>query len=243
MNRRSRTIWGLGVATATAVTAFGVTAWQANAAPGPSAPPSVAAEQPHVSDPSPLPEAATGVGTDPLTSTEVGRARTVALTAQLAAQARDVTRAPGPEYLAVELAEDSGARTANVYYYDYAGNKLVKQVVNLSTGKLTGSYSAAGLQLPAAEREVSTALDLLLASPLKSELTTAYQKATGHAWAGKDGLTVTAHVYKARPADTATKQCGAHRCLQLVVETADGMFIDVNDIIIDLSGRTVAHLA
>ncbi|MGA5305740.1 hypothetical protein ACPCHT_38000 [Nucisporomicrobium flavum] len=242
MGRRRTWGWGLGIATVTAVTAFGVASWHANAAPSPNPAPGAAGEQPRVSNPDPGPEPAAGVGRDGLTSGEVDRARELAVTPELAAGAEDVTGAKGPEYLSADVLADGGGRRAELYYYDYKTDKLVKQVVDLKAGKLAGSYSAAGMQRPASEREVATALDMLLADPLASELKDAYQKATGKQFAGKDGLTVKAHVYKARPADTSAAQCGKHRCLQLVVETGDGLFIDVNDIIIDLSGRTVARL-
>ncbi|WP_067506915.1 hypothetical protein [Actinoplanes sp. TFC3] len=242
MQRRRRWAWGLGIATASALTAFGVASWQANAAPNPAPSTAAAADAPRVSDPQPGPEAAAGTGADPLTTDEVGKARAAALTPELARKSTDVTGAAGPEYLSIELAEEGDARTADVYFYDYKTDKLVKQVVDLRTGKVAGSYSAAGMQLPASDREVQTALDLLMADPLAAELKSAYQQATGKTLAGKDGLTVTAHVFKARPADAATKQCGKHRCLQLVVQSKDGTFIDANDLVIDLSGRTVARL-
>ncbi|MFI5494995.1 hypothetical protein [Actinoplanes sp. NPDC051859] len=229
------------MASVTAVAAFGLAAWQANAAP-PTTPPTVSAEQPKVTNPQPGPVPATGTGTDALTTSEVDKARKAAVTPELATAAKDVTGAAGPEYLSADITAKGDGRQAEMYFYDYQANKLVKQVVDLSTGKVAASYSAAGMQLPASEREVATALDLLLANPLATELKDAYQKSTGKPFAGKDDIKVTAHVYKAKPADTGAKQCGEHRCLQLVVETKVG-FIDVNHIIIDLSGRTVARLA
>jgi hypothetical protein len=238
-----RLSWGLGISTATALAAFGVAAWQANAAPtSPGATPGVAAEPARVSDPSPPPEPVTGTGSDPLTAEEVTTARAAGLTARLATQARDVTGAAGPEYLSAEVVTEGAGRHAEVYYYDYRAEKLIKQVVDLSTGRVTGSYSAAGMQPPAARREVDTALDLLLSGPFAADLRDGYAAATGHAFTGEDDIVVTAHVYEARPADTLARQCGAHRCLQLVVQAADGPFIDLNHLIIDLSGRSIARL-
>jgi hypothetical protein len=242
VDRYRRWAWGLGIAAVTAVTAFSVASWQANAAPSPNTPPGVAAEQPRVSDPRVGPEPAAGTGSDPLTSAEVERARTIAVTPQLAARAEDVTGATGPEYLSAEVDTDSAGRRAELYYYDYRTDKLVKQVVDLTTGKLAGSFSAVRMQPPASQREVTAALDLLLADPLAADLRDAYRKATGKELSGKQGLVADAHVYTADPADTEASQCGRRRCLQLVVQTEDGHFIDVNHIIIDLSGRTVARL-
>jgi hypothetical protein len=235
--------WGLGIATVTAVTAFGVASWSANAAPTP-APTGAAGDQARVSDPKPAPEAVSGVGNDALTTDEVGRARTAALTPALVGRAEDVTGAGGPEYLSSEVLADGEGRRAEVFYYDYASDELVKQVVDTASGKVVGSYRAKGLQPAASRREVATALDLVLADPLGGQLKDAYAKATGRAFAGKDDVTVTAHVYRAKPADSGAEKCGQHRCLQLVVQAdADGKFVDVNDIIIDLSGRTVARLS
>ena len=233
--------WGLGIATAAAMTAVGVASWQANAAPGTPSPSSQPLMLPRVSDPSVGPEPASGTGPDALTSTEVDKARAVAVTPQLASGARDVAGKAGPEYLMADLDEDTG-RHAELYFYDYRTDKLIKQVVDLSTGKLAKSYSASGMQPPASAREASVAFDLLLADPQGADFRTAYRKAEGTEFAGQDGLTVTAHIYTARPADQGARQCGAKRCVQLIVETADGHFITVNDLIIDLSGRTVARL-
>ena len=238
-----RWFWGLGISTATALAAFGVAGWQVHAAPpAPAATPGAAVDPPRVSDPSPAPEPAAGTGSDPLTTGEIAEARTAALSPLLAAGARDVTGAAGPEYLSGEPAADSAVRRAELYYYDYRTDTLVKQIVDLATGELTGSYAATGLQPPATAREVDTALGLVLAGPYAADLRDRYARGTGRALAGRQDLVVTAHVHRARPADTAARRCGAHRCLRLVVQAAGGPFIDLDDIIIDLSGRTVVRV-
>jgi hypothetical protein len=229
VNRFRRWAWGLGIATTSAVTAFGFAAWQANAAPTPPTP-TVAAEQPSVTDPSPLPEAAVGRGSDGLTSGEVETARAAALTPQLAANAQDVTGKAGPEYLSAEVDTEAGGRQAELYFYDYQTEKLVKQVVDLKTGKLAKSFSATGMQPPASAQETRTALELLVADPL------------GKSLAGIDGLKPTAHIYTAKPADKGASQCGKNRCVQLIVQTEDGTFLSVSEFVVDLSGRTVARL-
>jgi hypothetical protein len=233
--------WGLGIATVTAVSAFGIASWQANAAPGDPSP-GVGGMLPKVSDPDPVPEAAAGTGSDALTSTEVDKARAAALTPKLAAEARGVTGEAGPEYLSADLGLDGG-REAELYFYDYKTDKLIKQVVDLGTGKLAHTYSAAGMQLPATPREATAALDLLLADPLGDGFKTAYAEATGKPFASKDGLVATAHIYKAKAADTGASQCGKKRCVQLIVQTGDGQFINVTDVVVDLSGRKVARLS
>ena len=233
--------WGLGVATFSAVTAFGFASWQANAAPS-TPTPTVTAEQAKVTDPEPVPEAATGSGNDALTSSEVQKARDLALTPQLAASAEDVTGKAGPEYLSAEVDAEAGGRQAELYYYDYKADKLVKQVVDLKAGKLVDSFSATGMQPPASEQESRTALELLAADPGGSGLDEAYRAATGKELNGTEGLVPTSHIYTAKAADKGAAQCGKNRCVQLIVATDAGQFLSVSDFIIDLSGRTVARL-
>ena len=243
MSRYRKWGYGLGIATVTAVSAFGVASWQANAAPNPPAPSGAAVTQPRVSDPKAAPEPVSGKGDDSLTTSEVAKARAAAVTPQLASGAKNVAGEAGPEYLSAEVdAEGSAGRQAELYYYDYRTNKLFKQVVDLKTGKLAKSFSAAKMQPPASEREAAVALDLLLADPLGADFKTAYQKATGKPLAGKEGLVPMAHIYTSKPADTGAKQCGASRCVQLIVQSADGHFINVNELIVDLSGRKIARL-
>jgi hypothetical protein len=221
--------------------AFAIAAFDAAASPTPGATTGAAAEPARVSNPSPGPELSAGTGDDPLTRTEVDKARTVALV-PLAASAKDVTGGKGPEYLSSEVVEGGTGREAALYFYDYGTDELLKQVVDMPSGKVTGSFRAKDMQLPASDREVATALDLLLADPVGADVRTLYTKVTGKPWSGKDKLTVGAHIYHARPADTEASQCGRHRCVQLVARVADGPFVDLNDIIIDLSGRTVVRV-
>ena len=241
VNRR-RLVWGAAATTAAVSVAFAVAALDASAAPTPPPPTAVAAEPPRVSNPSPEPEPSTGVGDQPLTAAEVDKARPVAVTPELSASAKDVTGAKGPEYLSSEIVEGGTGREAAFYFYDYRTDELVKQVVDVTAGRVTGSFRAKDMQLPAADREVATALDLVLAAPVGADVKALYTKVTGKPWTSKDQLKVEAHVYRARPADTEARECGRHRCLQLVARVTDGPFVDLNDIIIDLSGRTVVRV-
>jgi hypothetical protein len=238
---RRRLVWGVA-AVATAAVAIAGVSLDASAAPSPGIPTEAAAEPARVSNPSPGPAPATGVGDDPLTAGEVDKGRAAALTSQLAESSEDVTGAKGPEYLSWEVVEGGSGRDAAFYFYDYRSDELVKQVVDVTTGKVTGSYRGKGMQLPASDREVAAAVDLLLADPAGADVRALYTRVTGKPWTGKDKLEVGAHIYTARPADTATRQCGGHRCVQLVARVTDGPFVDLNDIIIDLSGRTVARV-
>ena len=234
--------WGAAATTAVLSAGFAIASLDAFAEPTPGPTPGAAADPPRVSNPSPGPPAATGVGDDPLTRQEVDKARAVALTPQLVASAKDVAGAKGPEYLSSEIVEGGPGRDAAFYFYDYRSDELVKQVVDVTGAKVTRSFRAKDMQPPASDREVAAALDLVLAAPVGDDVRKLYTQVTGKPWSGKDQLKAGAHVYHARPADTTTSQCGRHRCLQLVVRVVGGPFVDLNDIIIDLSGRTVVRV-
>ena len=192
--------------------AFGITSLNAYAEPTPSKTPGAAADPPRVSDPSPGPEPATGVGDDPLTAREVEKARAVALTPELVESAKDVVGAKGPEYLSSEIIEGGKGRDAAFYFYDYQSDELVKQIVDVTGGKVTGSFRAKDMQLPASDREVATALDLVLADPVGAEVEKLYTQVTGKPWSGKDQLKVEAHVYSARPGPSSTSTTSLSTC-------------------------------
>jgi len=240
--RGRRLIWGAAAMTAAVSAVIVVATLDASAAPTPGPSAQAAAEPAAVSNPSPGPAPVTGVGDDPLTGPEVDKARAVALSPQLVAVARDVTGAKGAEYLSWEIIEGGTGRDAAFYFYDYRADELVKQIVDVTGGKVTGSFRAKDMQLPASDREVATALDLVLADPVGADVRALYTRVTGKSWSGEDKLAVEAHTYRARPADTAARECGRHRCVQLVARVTDGPFVDLNDIIIDLSGRTVVRV-
>lgn len=241
-SRSRRLIWGVAAMTAAVSAVIVVAALDAAAAPAPGPSARAAAEPATVSNPSPGPAPVTGVGDDPLTGPEVDKARAVALDPRLVAAAEDVTGAKGAEYLSWEIIEGGPGRDAALYFYDYRTDELVKQVVDVAGGTVTGSFRAKGLQLPASDREVATALDLMLADPVGADVRAVYTQVTGKPWSGKDQLAVEAHTYRARPADTEAGECGEYRCVQLVARVTGGPFVDLNDIIIDLSGRTVVRV-
>jgi hypothetical protein len=252
-SRAQRLRWGLGVASCTAVAALAV-AWiggatastPARVPDGEAAAPAGAEPEPArvPADPTTGPPPAAGTGRDPLTPSELDRARTAALAAPLPG-ATDVTGGAGPEYLSFELVENKDAnapRRAAVYFYDYTADKLVKRVVNLKTGAVEGTFAAAKRQPPPSDREVAKALEIFLASGLSADFKSRYQKLTGKAFASPNQLEVTGTTYVARPGDTGADKCGEHRCVQFITQVPNGPFIDITDIVVDLSGRTVARL-
>ncbi|GAB3944519.1 hypothetical protein GCM10027614_34850 [Micromonospora vulcania] len=252
-SRAYRLRWGAGLATAAALVAFAVAPWGAGASPQPS---NVGATGPsgtvdpvgpgQVSDPSYGPPPASGTGRDPLTPAELDLARSLDDSGGgPLAGAEDVTGAVGGEQLSVELVarRPDGHRRAALYTYDYRTDRLVKQVVDLTAGRLEGSYVAAEMQPPTVPREVRVALDLLLADPLGERLRTRYRELAGRPLTAPDQLAVTAQTYLSPAGKGAAASCGRHRCVQLITQLPDGPFVDVTDLVVDLSGRTVVRLS
>jgi hypothetical protein len=254
-SRAQRLRWGFGIAVTTAVVATAAVSLAAAAtAPTPAPTPATGAAAGEtrvetesgpvtVDDPTPGPAPAAGTGRDPITPNERAAARAVA--AGGLAAGTDVTGAAGSEYLSSELVDDrsDGARRAAFYFYNYTDNTLVKQVVNLKTGKLDGSFAAPGIQPPASERESTEAFRLFLASELSADFKARFRQATGSDLTDLKQVLLSTPSYVAAPADEGAPQCGRHRCLQLVPQVPNGgVFIDITDIVVDLSGRVVARL-
>jgi hypothetical protein len=251
-----------------AVATAGLLGWGTRASPpgfgGPAAaasPGPAAEETPGVSDPTAGPVPAAGTGRDPLTPAEASRARTIAVDPALVAETTDVTGSPGPEYLSFELAEPpaggdtaGAARRAALYFYDYAADRLIKRVVDLTAGRLEGSYAASQMQPPATPREVEAALALLLADAAGDVLRSRYATVTGDQLTSAEQLVVTAQIFVTEPAGAAqpaeaagqggARDCGRHRCLILLPrQPGGGPFIDISDVVVDLSGRGVVRLS
>lgn len=235
---------------AVAVGAVGWLGYSWGSASGPHGP-AVAAEPaaqttdtPEISDPAARPAPAAGTGRDALTPDEVARARSIALDAGLRSGAADVAGAPGAEMLSVALSEDDhgAVRRATVLVYDYRSDRLIKQVVDLTAGRLDKSVSAQRMQPPPTEHEIAAAAGLLWDDDAAALLRERFQASTGTALTSLDQVTVEAQTYSADAGDHGPLAgCGMHRCLVLLPRPADRPFLDLTDLVVDLSARTVVR--
>jgi hypothetical protein len=199
-----------------------------------------AAETPQISDPGQQPLPAAGTGRDALTPTEIGTARRLAVDSDLRATTADVTGAPGPEILSVSLPGAQGAdapRRAAVLLYDYRTDRLLKRVVNLTAGTVDNTFSAAGRQPPPVAREIDTAAGLVWNDAAGSVLRARSQAATGTELTSLGQLTIDAQSFTA-----AEGPCARHRCLMLLPQPAGHPYLDLTDLVVDLSARTVIRL-
>ncbi|MEU3607782.1 Tat pathway signal sequence domain protein [Streptomyces sp. NPDC035033] len=191
-----------------------------------------------------------GTGTDPLTDTELDRARALALAPADTAARQDVDGDRGrPQHLGTELADPEpgreDVRRARVRFYDYARDELVTRTVNLATGEVESSAARRGVQPSAHPEELRTALELILASPLGDGVREDYRDATGKELKGADQLWFNGDVYRTyreRNVPRALSRCGEHRCVRLVTKVRDGAWIDTRNLIVDLSARNVVRV-
>jgi hypothetical protein len=188
-----------------------------------------------------------GSGRDPLTPDEVQRARKLAVDASFRARSRDVHGGPGPEYLRTEFADTPGARTADVYFFNYEDRTVVKRTVDLDAGKVTASSAASGIQPPPSREETDEAVKLLLADGDAKRLKANYRDATGKPLTRPAQLNSRGLAYGGSGGEltgaSPLGKCAKDRCLSLFTRVSGGgPWIDVTDLVIDLTDRTVTRI-
>jgi hypothetical protein len=188
-------------------------------------------------------------GTDPLTETEVQAALAEA---QGSGQAESTGLGDDDVVLRVErheeekAVEDSAPRRADVYVYSYDDDVLTWQVVNVETGRVDRDEVVPNTQLPLVEEERDRALQLAMDNPeFAQRLATAYRQATGR------DLQDPATEVEADPivflADSngattgAARNCGRHRCAQLMLQSSDDFLINLLPVVDLSAGRVVSQ--
>lgn len=190
----------------------------------------------------------TGVG--PLTKEEVGRARTLALGHGTPRGSLTAERKQGAEYLDADLVEPADAaadapRRVEVLFYDYGHDRLVKQTVNLDSGKVERTDTATGVQPPPSNDETRQAADLLIRDPLGKNLRTDFKAATkGRTLTSPDQLRLRGMSFDTdeQSAPAGLEKCGRNRCVRLFTQVKNGPWIDATDYVVDLSDHTVGRI-
>jgi hypothetical protein len=188
-------------------------------------------------------------GTDPLSAEEV---ETAAAQAQGSGHAESGGLGADDVVLRVErheedkAVEDTAPRRADVYVYSYDDDVLTLTVVNVDTGHVDSSATVPNTQLPLIREEQDRAIQLAMDDPsFAQRLSDAYHEATGRA------LTDVATEVEVEPivfrADSnaatvgAARQCGRHRCAQLMLQSTDDLLIDLLPVIDLSAGRVVSQ--
>ncbi|HEY0890813.1 MAG TPA: hypothetical protein VGE38_14500 [Nocardioides sp.] len=153
----------------------------------------------------------------------------------LPASAADVHGELGGELLSVDLPGDG---SAEVVLYDYAAD-LTHQIT-VRGGDVVDSQTAR-VQPPPTATEATAALGIALDRPLPLPFAAAFAERQGVPLVSPDQVSVIAGAWTTDGSGAAA-DCGHHRCVQLVVATPAGDYLDTHDFVVDLSTGTVINL-
>lgn len=188
-------------------------------------------------------------GTDPLSTTEVEAALAEAQTSG-GPEAGGLE--PDDVVLRVERHEEEKAaaegapRRADVFVYSYDDDVLTWTLVNVDTGEVEDSDVVPNTQLPLVQEERDRALQIATDDPqLAQLLATEYRRATGRDLQDiATDVVADPIVFLAEANGSATgaaRQCGRHRCAQLLLESSDDLLIDLLPVIDLSTGRVVSQ--
>ncbi|WGX97961.1 hypothetical protein [Nocardioides sp. L-11A] len=189
----------------------------------------------------------------PLSTAERGYAISLALTS-LTSSTRNVLDEPGAEVLATDLpapSERDGRRRAQVSAYDYRDDRLHQFLVDLPTGTVIAEESLTGIQPPPSVAETQVALDLALTAMPAPAFVDQFRELTGLPLLTGDEVRViggawTPHSHDGTapdpPSSGAAGACGTERCVQLLVALPSGQYLSTEDLVVNLSRRTVTLL-
>lgn len=204
------------------------------------------AETAEITEPAAVPVPPAGTGRDALTPAENSAALALAIDPDIRTRTTDVSGAAGPEIMTVQLPADAqpdGPRRADVMLYDYRTDRLLKRVVDLTARQVVKTFTATGMQPPATARETTAAATLLWTDELGTLLRDRYQARTGNPLTSLEQLSLESQTFVADPgSNSAAGACGTHRCVILLPQPPGEQFIDLTDVVVDLSARTVLRL-
>ncbi len=185
-------------------------------------------------------------GTDPLSTTEEEAALALA---RGSGPAESTEVGPDDVVLRVERHEeekDVEGRRADVYVYSYDDDTLIRTLVDLATGEVAETEDLTGAQLPLVPEEADRALEVATADAAFSQLlATRYQQATGEDLTdAATQLQIDPIIFRADANPAATGRaaaCGRHRCAQLMIQTTDGLLVNLLPIVDLSTERLVAR--
>ncbi|MFC4554654.1 hypothetical protein [Georgenia faecalis] len=181
---------------------------------------------------------------DQLTADEVAFARNLVAQHPSYAGTESVTDEAGAQYLSADLADpamyDDLHRRLSLMYYDYGSEELLHYVVDLSGQSVETVTAAQDVQPAPTEFETQTAFELLLASDVAGEaILQEFTETTGETTLTEDTVDVTAHSFSGGALGSGVDACATDRCVEVLVQTADGPFLTTTPYVVNLSTQTV----
>lgn len=182
---------------------------------------------------------------DPLTAAEIATVSAITAPRPVAARLtsqKDATQsnASSLEVLLVERHAEKGApqgqRRADIFTYDYATNELIESVVDLNTSEVLRSIRVQGTQLPLTENELKRAKKIVFDDEDERQiLEHEYYRITSHQLTDTSELFIKAFTFTSdslpNRVNEASKQCGIHRCAQLMLYTGENIVFEVSPIV------------
>ena len=178
---------------------------------------------------------------DPLSNDEISRVAALTVQPQVAARSSSpISSGSQQEVLLIERHEQKGApegqRRADVYIYDYATNELIESLVDLNTSKVISSTRKQGVQLPLTEGELKRAKQIVFDDEDERQiLEHEYNRITSRVLSDTSELNIKAFTFTAdslpNRVNEASKQCGVHRCAQLMLYTDENIVFEISPIV------------
>ena len=187
---------------------------------------------------------------DPLTNDEISRVGGLITPPAIAAKSENgITTSDHQEVLLIERNEEKGApkdqRRADVYIYNYATNELQESLVDLNTSEIISSVTKQGVQLPLTQNELKRAKQIVFEDEDERQiLEHEYNRITSRTLNDTSELNIKAFTFTAdslpNRVNEASKQCGIHRCAQLMLYTDENIVFEISPIV-NLSAGVVTQ--
>ncbi len=181
---------------------------------------------------------------DPLSLDEVSKASFLTAGPQLAARGvtTDLSSITNnsQEVLLIERNEEKGApsdqRRADVFIYDYSSNELIQSLVDLNTSEVIRSERKQGVQLPLTANELTRAKQIVFEDEdERAILEDEFRRITSRELGDTAELNIKAFTFLAgslpNRVNEASKQCGIHRCAQLMLYTHENIVFEISPIV------------
>lgn len=140
----------------------------------------------------------------------------------------------------------SGARRANAFVYDYTTDETIIYRIDAATHKILSSVRRKQVQLPLTEYEIDRAVQLIFSDKETAALiANEYQRITSKVLNTPKDLQAKAFVFTSdtmpEQLNSASQQCGLHRCAQILLYTHESVVFEVSPIV-NLSANLITQI-
>lgn len=187
----------------------------------------------------------TAAAYDQLSVDEVAYARFLVSQTDEYADGADLFGDAGLQFLSADVADPSfysdGHRRMSLLYYDYAADRLLIFILNLTTGEVESAEGSQGAQPAPSEAETMRGWELLLNdAEAGADLSAQYAELGGGALTVDSAdLEITAHSFTTDTATFGAETCGVDRCLQMLAQVDGGTFLVTLPYVVNLSTSSV----